>query len=58
MSPQTLWLNDLDVFCDSFKMFKAAREATMDASKVPVKSEKKKAGAKTVVKAKAKATKA
>ena len=57
MSPQTLWLNDLDVFCESFKVFKAAREATMDASKVPVKSEKK-GVVKTVVKAKAKATKA
>jgi hypothetical protein len=58
MSPQTLWLNDLDVFCESFKVFKAAREATMDASKVPVKSEKKKGVVKTVAKAKAKATKA
>jgi len=37
MTPEQLWLNDLELFSEAFARFKAVREAAMDASKVPVK---------------------
>jgi len=59
MTPQALWLNDLDVFSAAFSTFRAARGAAMDASKVPVKAAKAKAKAKAAgAKPKAVATKA
>ena len=59
MTPEQLWLNDLELFSEAFVRFKAVREAAMDASKVPVKAVKAKAAAAKATKTKAKtATKA
>jgi DNA topoisomerase-2 len=53
LSPQKLWLNDLDVFSDAFAVFKAAREAVMDASKTSDKLVKKTKSVKAKAKTKA-----